>query len=153
MGRIAGMGGTSSDSDSGSGLESSANTNSQLESLTGPEFLRRNLWDWSRLLLMSEGLIYPWKETKKQMKQPRINVNEQPARNLASKLTILTSWNCYLLRLKLCADLIEAKGFSFVNLINFEYRQKTFVTLSRFWPLRRWGWGGGGTKIFFLYNV
>ena len=43
MGRIAGMGGTSSDSDSGSGLESSANTNSQLESLTGPEFHRRNL--------------------------------------------------------------------------------------------------------------
>ena len=25
------------------------------------------------------------------LKEPRINVNEQPARNLASKLTILTS--------------------------------------------------------------
>ena len=36
------MGGTTSDSDSGSGSESSANIDSQLESLTGPEFIRRN---------------------------------------------------------------------------------------------------------------
>ena len=39
--------------------------------------------------------------------------------NLASKLTILTYLNCYLLRLKLCANLIKAKEFSFLNLINF----------------------------------
>ena len=24
-----------------------------------------------------------------------------------------------------------------------EHRQKNVVTLSRFWPLRRWGWGEG----------
>ena len=36
------MGGTSWDSDSGSGSESSANTDSQLEPLPGPEFLRRS---------------------------------------------------------------------------------------------------------------
>ena len=36
------MGETSSDSNAGSGSESSVNTDSQLESLTGPEFLRRN---------------------------------------------------------------------------------------------------------------
>ena len=90
------MGGTTSDSDSGSGSESSANTDSQLESLTGPEFIRRNrpafhlrrthLWFrrirliWSRILLVSERLIYAWKETKKQINQPRINLNEQPVR-------------------------------------------------------------------------
>ena len=90
------MGGTTSDSDSGSGSESSANIDSQLESLTGPEFIRRNrpafylrrthLWlrrlklIWSRILLVSERLIYAWKETKKQINQPRINLNEQPVR-------------------------------------------------------------------------
>ena len=36
------MGGTSLESDLGSGSESSINTDSQLESLTGPELLRRN---------------------------------------------------------------------------------------------------------------
>ena len=40
--------------------------------------------------------------------------------NLASKLIILTIWNCYLLRLKLYADLIKGKGFSFLNLIKFK---------------------------------
>ena len=39
--------------------------------------------------------------------------------NLPSKLTILTYWNCCLLRLKLYANLIKAKDFSFLNLINF----------------------------------
>ena len=88
------MGELSSDSDSGSGSESSANTNSQLESLTGPEFLRRNrpachlrkTHGWlrkfklirNRLLLVSERLIYPRKETKKQMNQLWMNLNEQP---------------------------------------------------------------------------
>ena len=36
------MGGASPDSDLGSGSESSTNTDSELASLTGPEFLRRN---------------------------------------------------------------------------------------------------------------
>ena len=39
--------------------------------------------------------------------------------NSASKLTILTYWHFFLLRLKLYADLIKAHGFSFLNLINF----------------------------------
>ena len=84
------MGETSSNSDSGSGSESSATTDSQLESLAEPEILRRNcpachfrkthLWlrrlmlIWSWLLLVSQRLIYPCGQTKQQMNQPRMNL-------------------------------------------------------------------------------
>ena len=94
--------------ESGSRSEPSANANYQLESLTEPEFLRRNrpvcvlrktdLWlrrlrlIWGWFLLVSERQIYTWKET---------NID------------------CYLLRLKLYADLIKAKRFSFLLLTNF----------------------------------
>ena len=92
--------------------------------LLHPKFFRRNrpacllrkthLWlrrlrlIWSRLLLVSQRLIYSWREIKEPKNFEWITI-----------LTILAHWNCYLLWLKLYANLNKVKEFSNLNLINF----------------------------------